>query len=200
MFPATTNAGRSSHTGHMDATQAQVMTETPPLPYSMLTLTLSQAAVAQFYSPQQAVAGVAVPSHGHTSSQAGSLARLQQLTQGLDLLSQPVPQSHVPHASPPPQKTSKSSKNRAVAPAPPATHLALPPGYPPMSHYPTQQVAQVGRVASASAPTQARAPNVTINPSHPSLIHQQYAAAAVQQYNAGVYNAMLNPALVSSYL
>jgi len=169
MFPATTNAGRSSHTGHMDATQAQ-------------------AAVAQFYSPQQP--GVAVPSHGHTSSQASSLVRLQQLTQGLDLLGQPVPQSHVPHASPPPtQKQSKSSKNRAVAPAPPTSHLTLPPAYT-MGHYPTQQVGQ--RVASASAPTQARAPNVTINPSHSSLIQQQYA---IQQYNA--YNAaMLNPALM----
>merc|ERR1719431_2333286 len=46
MFPATSNAGRSSHTGHMDATQAQA----------------AVAAHAQFY-PQQAVPGVAVPSH-----------------------------------------------------------------------------------------------------------------------------------------
>ena len=65
-----------------------------------------QAAVAaQFYSPQQAVTGVPVPSHGHSSTQAGSLARLQQLTQGLEILGQPVPQSHVPHASPPPTLT-----------------------------------------------------------------------------------------------
>jgi len=171
MFPPTTNAGRTSHTGHMDATQAQ-------------------AAVAQFYSPQQAVTGVAAPTHGHSSSQASSLARLQQLTQGLDLLGQPVPQSHVPHASPPPtQKQSKSSKNRAVAPAPPPTsHLTLPPGY--MGHYPTQQVGQVGRVASASAPTQARPPNVTINPN----LMQQYAMQ--QQYNA--ISAMYNPALMYS--
>merc|ERR1719431_611494 len=76
MFPATTNTGRSSHTGHMDATQAQA------------------AVAAQFYSPQQAVTGVL--SHGHSSTQAGSLARLQQLTQGLEILGQPVPQSHVP--------------------------------------------------------------------------------------------------------
>jgi len=166
MFPATTNTGRSSHTsGHMDATQAQ-------------------AAVAQFYSPQQAVPGV-VPSHGHTSSQASSLASLQRLTQGLDLLGQHVPQSHVPHASPPPtHKQSKSSKNRAVAPAPPPTsHLTLPAGY----HYPAQQVPQVGRVPPA--PTAARNPNVTINQS----IMQQYAIQ--QQYQA--YNAaMLNPALM----
>jgi len=130
----------------------------------------------------------------------GSLARLQQLTQGLDLPSQPVPQSHVPHASPPPtQKQSKSSKNRSVAPAPPAPHLAIPPGYPPMGHYPSQQVGQVGRVASASAPTQARAPNVTINPSHSLIQQQQYAAAAAvaQQSSAQhAYYAMLNPALM----
>ena len=152
-----------------------------------------QTAVPQFY-PQQGMAGVAVPSHGHSSSQASSLASLQQLTQRLDILGQPVPQSHVPHPSPPPtQKQSKSSKNRSAPP--PASHLALP-GYP-MGHYPTQQVGQVGRVASASAPTQARAPNVTINPSHPSLSYQQYAAAAVQQYNAYNAAAMLNPALVS---
>ena len=152
-----------------------------------------QAAVAQFY-PQQSMTG-----HGHSSSQASSLARLHQLTQGIDMTGLPVPQSHVPHPSPPPtQKPSKSSKRGSSSAAPPPTsHLALPPGYP-MGHYPPQQVGQVARVPSATAPTQGRAPNVTINPSHPSLIHQQYAAAAVQQYNA--YNAMLNPALVSMIL
>ena len=58
---------------------------------------------AQFYSHQQAtlagVAAVAASGHpGHSvPGQASSMVRLQQLTQGLDLLSQQVPVGPSPH-------------------------------------------------------------------------------------------------------
>merc|ERR1719242_2306630 len=148
--------------------------------YSMFPPTTMASFMSPYYSSQ--------PGHGHSSQSTSHLSRLHQLTQTLDIQGQPVPQSHVPHPSPPPQKPSKSSKSRgSVAPA---SHLGLPPGYPHMApQYPSQQVAQVGRVPSTSGGNQARPPNVTI-PLH-------HGAYTMQAYNQAYQTAMLtNPALM----
>merc|ERR1719242_2244413 len=119
--------------------------------YSMFPPTTMASFMSPYYSSQ--------PGHGHSSQSTSHLSRLHQLTQTLDIQGQPVPQAHVPHPSPPPQKPSKSSKSRGSVAA--SSHLGLPPGYP---HYGGQhvgqQVGQVGRVAATtSGPNQARPPN-----------------------------------------